>query len=249
MANPLTSPRKLEDHCVDLWLIPLEPPGAALADDAANVESWLTAAEMQTSAKRLRPADRLVYRRSHAALRAILGEYVGRSAAMNDFVLGPHQKPGLASCVIASHGPLEFNLSHSGTWATVAVSRRPVGVDIERQRPLANLEGMTRRWCSVAEQMRLAPGSVQQRTQVFFECWTSKEALLKAIGCGVAGGISQVTSPEYTAHAWQAWRAPADLGGGAWRCRGFTPEAGYLGAVVVEPQVERLELCNFAWAK
>ena len=49
-------------------------------------------------------------------------------------------------------GALEFNLSHSGELALVAVSRDlPVGVDLEHPRTFKNHAGMARRICTADE--------------------------------------------------------------------------------------------------
>ncbi|MFC2966692.1 4'-phosphopantetheinyl transferase family protein [Acidimangrovimonas pyrenivorans] len=153
---------------IDLWLWPLTGGGAHLSPDEAA------------------RADRFVYHRHAEAFRAgrsrlreILAGYRGMSPAALRFSYSDHGRPSLAG------GP-EFNLSHSGGWAALAVSERPLrlGIDIEAHRTVE--EGIARRFFSPAEQRALAalPGAEWQAG--FFRCWTRKEALVKACGPGLS---------------------------------------------------------------
>ncbi len=113
------------------------------------------------------------YLRAHAALRAILGRFTG---ARLDFALQDKGKPYLP------HAPeIQFNLSHSKDMALVAVALDvPVGVDIERVRPMAD-------HAAIAE--RFFPPSATQPADAadFFRRWTRFEAVLKAQGLGLYG--------------------------------------------------------------
>lgn len=97
------------------------------------------------------------------------------------FVEGEHGKPCLQL-----NKPLHFNMSHSMGWALIGISAHaPVGVDIELPRPLADWTALAQRSLSPAEWanlMALPPG---RHAGAFLQCWTRKEACLKALGSGL----------------------------------------------------------------
>ena len=86
---------------------------------------------------------------------------------------GDHGKPYLP------HGP-HFSLSHAGELAVLAVSDAPVGVDVEKPRPMT--EAVIRRVLQEDERQWMA-ADPQHR---FFRLWTRKEAVLKCCGRGLS---------------------------------------------------------------
>jgi 4'-phosphopantetheinyl transferase len=84
-------------------------------------------------------------------------------------------------------GDIEFNLSHSGGYALVAVSRgRNVGVDVEKIRADIEIENLSSRYFSTGEISELMALPPEQRMVGFFQCWTRKEAYIKAQGLGLS---------------------------------------------------------------
>jgi 4'-phosphopantetheinyl transferase len=82
---------------------------------------------------------------------------------------------------------LEFNLSHSGDRALVAVSVGiRIGVDIEQTRPEYVSDELAALFFSSREQSDLAAIPAHRRIQAFFKCWTSKEAYIKGLGLGLS---------------------------------------------------------------
>lgn len=85
--------------------------------------------------------------------------------------------------------PVHFSLSHTGPWLALAVADRPVGIDVERLRPVT--EGLARRVCSQSDWEYLLAGKDgfdpedgEQRVR-FFQIWTAKEAWYKREGTGI----------------------------------------------------------------
>lgn len=126
------------------------------------------------------PADRSRLLAAWVLARLVLGEKLGRDPAALSFDRTcahcndrTHGKP-----VVETAGPRpDFSLSHSGGLAVLAVSDRAVGVDVEdataREQPLAPvLSARERASC--------------QSYADFAKLWTRKEALLKAVGMGLA---------------------------------------------------------------
>lgn len=77
----------------------------------------------------------------------------------------------------------------------LAVSRTPVGVDVEALRDVhvTELAGVT---LTAAEQQVVLVMPEPRRTRAFLRCWTRKEAVLKAVGVGITTSLTALeTSP------------------------------------------------------
>lgn len=165
-----------------LWRLPLELPAERLAALEA-----LLAPEERARAARFRPQgahDRFVA--AHGQLRLLLAAALGARPAALRFVAGPWGKPELAPPWDAAG--LRFNLSHSGQLALLGLGSCPaLGVDLEKLRPQARAQDLAARYFAAAERADLAAaagGDAEALT--FFNCWTRKEAFVKAQGLGLA---------------------------------------------------------------
>lgn len=92
------------------------------------------------------------------------------------------QKTELGKPFLPFHPGLQFNLSHSGSWAVCAVSRDPVGVDVEQ--PRCTME-IARRFFQEKELEGLDTLSEPQQRDQLNRLWTAKEAFIKALGGGL----------------------------------------------------------------
>jgi 4'-phosphopantetheinyl transferase len=144
---------------VDLWTISL-----------ANSSPVHLSEDEIVRASRFRfEEDRIRWTRARSALRLILSRYAGDDPSRLGFIYGAHGKPALLP-----FSDVEFNLSHAGDWAMIAVAREiPVGVDIERIRPNIDMVQILRRLGEID-----LPNEIQQLYQV----WTRREAKSKAVG-------------------------------------------------------------------
>src|ERR1017187_3437494 len=112
--------------------------------------------------------DRVRWARARSAMRLILSRYAGEDPMRLTFIYGKHGKPEL------SFAHIEFNLSHAGEWAMLAVTRGPaVGVDIERIRENVDMSALLR---------RLGETDLPESTQDLYQRWTVREAKSKAAG-------------------------------------------------------------------
>jgi 4'-phosphopantetheinyl transferase len=166
---------------VHVWSVDLDVPPERLA----ALESSLSESERERAARFHFRRDRERFTAARGSLREILGAYLGLAAGEVAFVYGAHGKPALASPLIA--GGLDFNLSHAAGVALVALVRgRPVGVDVEAQRPLGDLLGMARSVMTAPELAAFEALPAEARPGAFFTLWTRKEAYMKATGAGFA---------------------------------------------------------------
>ena len=126
--------------------------------------------------------ERFVFGR--AMLRTILGSALGLSEAQVPIQVGTSGKPEIKG----SNGS-SFNLSHSGNYIAVAVTRgRQVGIDIEVHRPNCDFRAIAREYFCPAELAYLEACPLRAEA-LFFRYWTLKEAYLKAVGSGLSGPL------------------------------------------------------------
>jgi 4'-phosphopantetheinyl transferase len=115
----------------------------------------------------------------------VLGATLNASPERLQFSSGSHGKPALAAQFMDS--ALEFNLSHSGDLALIGWAwRRAVGVDIEVWRSVSDEAALARRFFSAREHAAYEALPLTQRMEGFFNCWTRKEAYVKAVGRGLS---------------------------------------------------------------
>ncbi|WP_132256106.1 4'-phosphopantetheinyl transferase family protein [Methylobacterium segetis] len=220
-AFATAEPGPLAGPCV--WSIDLALTETALAGCAAI----LSAEERARAARFLRPPDRTRHVASHAALRVILGRACGRAPKNLAFTARPGGKPALADAA-----GLDFNLSHSGERALVALSPAGrIGVDVEVLRPMPDLGRVARTYFAPDEAAALAALPDSERLFAFMACWTRKEAFVKALGAGLAMPLSRfsVSLPPAPAALLRQEGKP-----GAWTLGHLEPGAGTVGAVAVE---------------
>ena len=187
--NTLAAPElpALSSREVHVWSIRLDV-GAPVA---RSLESLLCPEE-RLRADRFRIArDRRRYVVRRGTLRRLLGAYSRSPAHELGFEYGPRNKPALASPDAAP--PLRFNVTSTGDLALIAICRgRDVGIDVERITALAELEQMAEAFCSSRELKTILALSDRERTQAFFNCWTRKEAYVKARGVGLSAPLHRI---------------------------------------------------------
>lgn len=142
--------------------------------------------EEQARAARFRSVeDRLRFALTRAALRNMLGEATGEAPEALVFETGRYGKPSLAGTA----GPY-FNVSHSGSFALIGVSRlRPIGVDIEWNREISDMLGLAEAFFSRREYRSLVGLNPKERESAFYAIWTGKESVLKALGTGIGESV------------------------------------------------------------
>lgn len=153
-----------------------DPSSEFRPPEAGEIQVWTVPLDADTPTERRAQA--------HVAQSRILGGCLGLGPDELSFTRHPGGKPALAT------GDLEFNLTHSGVWAMIAVSLDiPVGIDLERPRKFASAERFERlvqRMCSPAEQAAVA--AANDPADLLLRLWVRKEAVVKCSGAGVGAG-------------------------------------------------------------
>lgn len=216
---------------------------ASLALPAASVAALR---EVLSEDERAR-ADRFVFARdrdkfiaARGRLRHILAAYLDVQPNAIGFEYGPYGKPQLSSP--KTDVRLQFNVSHSGDLALVAVAwGRRVGIDLEdARRECAYLE-IANSVFSAHERAALAALPEAQQRMAFYTIWTRKEAFIKAHGEGLSYPLDRFSvSAELDGPVTLALADGA--GEGRWTLHGLKPGDGYVGALAVEGGVMSVRL-------
>jgi 4'-phosphopantetheinyl transferase len=202
----------------------------ALKLDSVDPDLRLLSKSERQRASRLKgPQDGARLLRAHYALRRLIALELGHDPACLEFGQTDAGKPFLSS---PSRG-LEFNLSHSGGYGLIAVSKdRRVGVDIEVQRALSDVLAVALQIASPDEARALEQIAMQELHSVFFTLWTRKEALLKAVGRGF------LTDPREVEVGIGTSRAYVNLDDRVWTVESLAVNSDVVAAMVIEGKLD-----------
>ncbi len=165
---------------VHLARVPLEGPEGTAA-------RMLCESERERAGRFLVAGARRRFVLARAGLRTLLGEALGADPTALQFREARHGRPELAG---AHDGALAFNLAHSGDLAVVAWrSGGLLGVDLELLRGLERMDELAEETLGAAELEDWRALPADSRANAFFASWTRKEAVLKATGVGLSGGL------------------------------------------------------------
>ncbi|WP_233836270.1 4'-phosphopantetheinyl transferase family protein [Paraburkholderia sp. ZP32-5] len=179
----------IEIFCVTFdFAMSLEHPAfAVLSDD-----------ERAKAARFLRHEDALRHAGTRVVLRYLLAERTGVKPDALHFEPDAAGRPRIVSLRNPlSNTPgapdvcLDFNVSHSGRHALIAIAARGrVGVDIEAARNGIDWQRLTPTVFAPRDNAYVSALPVSLRADAFYAVWTAKEALLKALGVGIGDGMT-----------------------------------------------------------
>lgn len=190
-----------------------------------GAEAALSAAERERGRRFIDPRHRQRFVASRIGLRGILGAHTGEDPSALAFAENAFGKPHLVGCA-----SLNFNLSHSGDQAVLAIREgTPVGIDIERVRALEHDDIAARYFCAREAAWIDARPSEEERRTAFFQTWTLKEAVVKAMGMGMSLPLSgfEISAAEAPPRIVVPPRGSPLL----WQLRLLSAPAGYLCAL------------------
>jgi 4'-phosphopantetheinyl transferase len=214
---------------VHVWLLRLDLPRGLLA----RLRDSLSAEERGRADRFAFPRDGARYTAAHGLVRHLLAGYLGVPAGEVAFGYGRRGKPHLGP---GAGQRLRFNLSHAGGLALCAATLdREVGVDLERVRGDRDHAGIAGRFFTPGERQALQALPAAHHRQAFYDCWTRKEAYVKARGDGLAmrpDSFEVSLAPD--APATLLWSAAGVSEPRRWRLLGFAPCPGFAAALAVE---------------
>lgn len=218
----------LTNDQVDVWRVRLDLPTVSVQ----LLEKLLSVDEADRAARFYFPADRNRYIISHGSLRKILALYLYCEPGEFSFSVNAYGKPSLDG------ERLQFNLSHSGDLALIAITRgRRIGADVEKARTGISADIIGGHYFSQAEMAELQALPLEQREAAFFLCWTRKEAYIKAQGMGLSLPLESFDvslTPNQPAVLRATRPDPAEAT--RWTLLSLSVGSGYEAAVAVEGQ-------------
>ncbi len=148
---------------------------------------FLDSGEMARWSGFARPDPKRRFALCRVALRSILCELLSCENLELSFAETDKGKP--FALLNGEKPPLSFNVSHSGDYGLIAVGNvSMLGVDIEFRRQRRDLQMLTEAVMTSIEQANIETiEDVEARYDLFFDYWTVKEAILKAVGVGMSG--------------------------------------------------------------
>lgn len=227
---------------VHVWRASLDQPAACVQ----RLAQTLSADERLKAERFYFERDRLHFIVGRGLLRTILGRYLGLEPSRLHFAYSAYGKPsldpkgfenplGLALCYF-DWAQYRFNLAHSHGLALYAITReREIGVDIEYVRPIAKADQIVEQFFSARERAVFCTLSASQKPEAFFNCWTRKEAYIKAIGDGLTQPLDQFDVSLAPGKPAKLLSAAGDLQASRrWFIHALTPAPGYVAAVAVK---------------
>ena len=201
---------------VQVWVASL-----AVSEDRFAELSAVVPKEESEHAAALHAVAARRYIVARGILRKLLSAFIGSDPKRLRFNYGASGKPSLSD-----RDDIHFNISHSADLGLFAFSPdRPVGVDVENERPVRRLLDVAQRFMSDDELRELAETPADKRNSAFLRSWVVREARLKAEGKGVWSG-SWGNSSNHLTH------------------RLFTPRPNYIAAVAAPDSDWRLYTCS-----
>ncbi|RAJ38453.1 4'-phosphopantetheinyl transferase [Kitasatospora sp. SolWspMP-SS2h] len=207
-AAPVLAPGE-----VHVWRARLDLPAPA----ARRYADLLDAGERARAADCRLPLERARHVAAHGALRTVLARYTGRAPADLRLHRTARGRPRLAPApdTAPDTAGLDFNLSHSGGLALIAVTRTgTVGVDLELVRTDLDHRAMAARFLDPADARLIAALPPAAGRHAFFTRWTWREAYAKAADVPVPRRLSTGAQDPtaITVGRWKLSNLPLDKG-------------------------------------
>jgi 4'-phosphopantetheinyl transferase len=192
---------------------------------------WLSAGERQRADRYVLERDRRRFIVARARLRQLLAARLSTRPQLVELVYGEHGKPALAPQ--SGDTDWRFSVSHSDELAVFAFTRgQDVGIDIEAMREVPDADAIVFGFFSPRERQAYLALGPEQKTLGFYNGWTRKEALLKALGRGLSGALDDFDvslAPDEPARILRIDDRPDSASG--WCLDSFSPSPGYVAAV------------------
>lgn len=163
------------DESIQVWVVGLA---------GQTPESWrpvLAESEWEKAMRYRFRQDQVRSAVTRGVLRTLLARYLAMAANAIDFTHNEFEKPAVKG------GEIEFNVSHSGDFALLAFSgQAAVGVDVEQIKGHRVVRDLARRILTDDEYGRFMALPEAEREWTFFQIWTLKESVMKALGTGMS---------------------------------------------------------------
>jgi 4'-phosphopantetheinyl transferase len=204
-----------------------------------TTSAYLSPQDQERAGRFRFPEDRARFITGRELFGQCLSHYFGHPAGPLDLSISDRGRPFLAK-----DRDIQFSISHSGNWIAVALSLQTLaGVDLEQLITRSSLEDLASRIMSPLDFTSFQALPNDEKQAAFFHTWTGKEALVKAIGQGIATDLKAISiPPRRTDGATQILRISNPQEPSPWRLQGLPLPPGYLGNVAWNDPRKQLDI-------
>lgn len=157
--------------------------------------AWLDGRERRRREQLGSASQRQEFTLCRSALRSLLCSRLGCLNKQLAFAAQPQGKP-FAMVKGTSH-PVAFNVSHTRKHGLITLAESgSLGVDVEARLQRSNMEGIAARVFAPQDQEALSRMPEHRRLFTFYRFWTMREAVGKALGCGLTLAPETFALPE-----------------------------------------------------
>lgn len=225
---------------IDLWHADLHHPGWRRLRDLLSAEERRRASAFAFE----RDARRFIV--SRAVLRSLLSGVTGVPVGELKFRVEPAGKPVLET---GFGQPIHFSLSRSEELVLIGLAPDPLGVDLEWLHKPVDIGVLADYALSCREQDSFKQLHACDRRKAFLQCWTVKEAYLKAIGRGLFVPPTMVEVSYFGERAGLQSIFGDVRAASHWFVDPIVPREGYIGAVAIRggpwrTRVRAFDLCS-----
>jgi 4'-phosphopantetheinyl transferase len=226
----------LSESEVHVWTASLE----CVPELARQLESSLSDDEIVRAGRFRFDRDRKFFIAARGILRALAGAYLRRAPSDLQFQYGAEGKPSIV--LNNSDEQIRFNLSQTQGRALYAFARgRDLGIDLEAIHWNVAMETIAERFFTRRETAALRALPTELQAEGFFNCWTRKEAYIKARGQGL-----QIPLDSFDVELRPG--EPVQFVQGVeshWNLFAFSPAPNYVAALVFDGAPCEVRFFNF----
>jgi 4'-phosphopantetheinyl transferase len=187
--------------------------------------------EQRRAAKFYFEKDRIRFIVARGYLRMILAYYLDQLPEEFRFSYNKYGKPSLEDAI---NNDVRFNLSHSDEMILYGFTRcREIGVDIELTRTSKDTIQILDHFFSELEKEDFKIIPEQKKKEVFYVCWTRKEAYIKARGKGLSIPLDDFSVTLIPGYPAKLIKADKDSEESQWHMKDISAASGFAAAAVV----------------
>ncbi|MEO8664515.1 MAG: 4'-phosphopantetheinyl transferase superfamily protein [Ignavibacteria bacterium] len=175
-----------------------------------------------------------------STLRKILSEYLITDPSSITFSYSEKGKPYIKDSI------LKFNVSHSRSLAVYAVTLNDeLGIDTEHIKKMPDAFEIAQRYFSIKENTEFAELKKGEIPLSFFNCWTRKEAFIKALGYGLSYPLADFSVSFKPGDEPQiSWIKDNDKKKNEWSLFNIDIAKGYVTSLAVKSKKKNIVIKN-----
>ena len=131
-----------------------------------------------------------VYKRKHSLTQAerrnLIASLIGSAPEKLIFGVNKYGRPFLKFPLIKN---FDFNLSHSGDYVAIAIADCPVGIDVEKVKPLDIKMAVA---YFTKQELKYLNSCPEKQLERFYKIWVFKESFIKAVGLGLSFPVKKI---------------------------------------------------------